>query len=394
VYIEFYSNFYTWRTETIEHGAKQAWVFDRVYSRLTQSMVESLQRPIAMGELQKALANMAFGKSPGPDGITVEFYRSLWPVFGEEYLAMLQTAISRGSLPHGVTEGLIVLLHKGGARSSLNNWRPITLLNVSYKLFTKVLQMRLQPVLMELISPDQSAFLPMRYILDNIFLTQETISYAKQSNQPLLFLKLDFSKAYDKVDLRFLFQALHHLGFPPAFTGMVRLLFLDAAARVSVNGKATSSFPIQQGVRQGCPLAPYLFLVVGEILNHNSKREARQGRIQGINLPGASEPQIIAQFADDTSLFITAKELPVRATHEVLQRFCTTSSLLINKSKSSAYFWHPQLTQRLPWTADFHWQWMAAREVSKLLGVPFGLTLSAGDVDQFLFAKVDKKLLY
>jgi hypothetical protein len=85
---------------------------------------------------------------------------------------------------------------------------------------------------------------------------------------------------------------------------MVRLLFRDAVARVSVNGKATSTFPIQQGVRQGCPLAPYLFLIVSEILNHNIKKETQQGCIKGIDLPRAIEPQTIAQFADDTSLSI------------------------------------------------------------------------------------------
>jgi hypothetical protein len=142
---------------------------------------------------------------------------------------------------------------------------------------------------MEIISPDQSAFLPMWFILDNIFLTHETIAYAKQSSQPLLFLKLDLSKAYDKVDLKFMFQALEHLDFPPRFIQMTRLLFEGAAARTSVNGQATQPFSIQQGVRQGCPLAPYLFLVIGEILNFTIKREVQQGRIQGIHLPGASE---------------------------------------------------------------------------------------------------------
>lgn len=101
-----------------------------------------------------------------------------------------------------------MLVHKGGGRNSLNNWRPITLLNVAYKIFAKALQTHLQRVLMEIISMDQSAFLPMRYILNDMFLTHEIISHAKESRQPLLFLKLDFSKAYDKVDLRFLFLAL------------------------------------------------------------------------------------------------------------------------------------------------------------------------------------------
>jgi hypothetical protein len=141
---------------------------------------------------------------------------------------MLLESITRGSLPVGVTKGLIALPHKEGGRNTLNNWHPIMLLNVSYKIFAKTLQMKLQPVLMELISHDQSTFFPMRYILDNIFLTQETISHAKQSNQSLLFFKMDFSKAYDKVDLSFSFPALYALGFPALFIKMVRLMFENA----------------------------------------------------------------------------------------------------------------------------------------------------------------------
>ena len=158
---------------------------------------------------------------------------------------MVQSSITRSALPPGVPDGLIVLLHKGGEHATLNNWRLITLLNISYKLVAKALQKRLQPVLMELISPNYSAFLPMRYILNNIFLTQETILYIKQTNQLLLFLKLNFSKAYNKVNLRFLFQALHFLGFPQTFCDMVRFLFLHAAARVSMNGKATAPISIE-----------------------------------------------------------------------------------------------------------------------------------------------------
>lgn len=84
--------------------------------------------------------------------------------------------------------------------------------------------MRLQLVLMEVISPDQSTFLSMRFILNTVFLTSETIHYAKQSRQPLPFLKLDFSKAYDKVDLTFFYHALEHMGFLASFTYMTRIL--------------------------------------------------------------------------------------------------------------------------------------------------------------------------
>jgi hypothetical protein len=77
---------------------------------------------------------------------------------------------------------------------------------VAYKRFAKVLQLRLQPVVMELVSPDQSAFLPLLFILDNLLLTMETMAWAKASQQPLIFLKLDFSKAYDMVEWGFIFN--------------------------------------------------------------------------------------------------------------------------------------------------------------------------------------------
>lgn len=85
-------------------------------------------------------------------------------------------ATIEGRLPPGVNAGLITPLHKGGGRSLLNYWRPMTLLNTPYKILAKTLQIRLQLILMEVVSPDQSAFLPMRYILHNIFLTKGMVS--------------------------------------------------------------------------------------------------------------------------------------------------------------------------------------------------------------------------
>jgi hypothetical protein len=239
-------------------------------------MVQTLNWPIILEELSAALKEMALSKAPGPDGVTTELYKHLWPTIGPDYLSMLENALAQGEFHHGVTEGLIALIHKRGGRSTLNNWSPITLLNVSYKIFAKTLQRRLQPILMEVISHDQSAFLSMRFILDNIFLTYETIYYANQSKKPLLFLKLDFSKVYDKVDLGFLFKALDQIGFPSRFLQMTQVLFKNAMARISVNKQSIEAFPIQQGVRQGCLLAPYLILSVGEFYYFQLRRKCNR----------------------------------------------------------------------------------------------------------------------
>jgi hypothetical protein len=150
--------------------------------RLTEGMKACLRAPIAMHEIEDALKSMKSGNSPGPNGILAEFYKIYWELIGDDYLNMISLAIQAGWLPTGVTKGLISLIHKGGERRKLTNWRPIALLNVAYKLFAKVLQLRLQLVFMEIIDFDQSAFLPMRFILDNIMQTHETLEWAEHTN--------------------------------------------------------------------------------------------------------------------------------------------------------------------------------------------------------------------
>jgi hypothetical protein len=136
--------------------------------------------------------------------------------------------------------------------------------------------------LIEIISFDQSAFFPLRFILDNILLIHETLDWADFSNQPLIFLKLDFSKAFDMVDLPFLFGALSKFSFPEEFVDMTKMLFKDASATVKVNGSQTRSFGIKRGMRQGYPMAPYLFLVVAEVLNAMVKEVVNSGMVKGI----------------------------------------------------------------------------------------------------------------
>lgn len=242
---------------------------------------------------------------------------------------MISSSISLGQFPPGVTCGVLALLHKGGTRSLLTNWRPIALLNVAYKLFAKALQLRLQPVLSEVISDDQSAFLPGRFILDNIMMTHETIDWARHSCQPLIFFKLDFSKAYDKVDWGFLFATMTKIGISTPFLDMVRLLLLDASNHVNVNGKLSPTFEIHRGVRQGCPMAPYLFLIISEALNALIKQQVELDLIKGITLP-IGKSQVMLQYADDTSFTLLGEQDSVQCLVNSLTTFCSASGLDLN----------------------------------------------------------------
>jgi hypothetical protein len=192
---------------------------------------------------------MATGRSPGPDGILTEFYSRYWDILGEDFTKMITHTIEIHRLLAGMTNGLITLIPKEGDKELLSNWRPITLLNSAYKIFAKTLQIRLQGLLPDIIHEDQSAFLPLRFILDNVLIQHETISWANDSQQDLMLLKLDFTKVYDVVTWRFLFAAMRKLGIPQGFLHMVQLLFQDAKAAVSINGEVTEQFAICRGVR-------------------------------------------------------------------------------------------------------------------------------------------------
>jgi hypothetical protein len=109
--------------------------------KLIGAMIDSLRGPIKLEELTRAVGEMAKSKAHSLNRILIEFYQSLWPVLGRDYWKMVQEAINSGCFPQGVTEGVISLLYKGGTCNTLNVWRPITLLNTSYKIFAKTLQL-------------------------------------------------------------------------------------------------------------------------------------------------------------------------------------------------------------------------------------------------------------
>lgn len=118
---------------------------------------------------------MADGKALGHNGIPIEFFRVCWHIVGEEFFAMIAMALDKGEINPRITKGLVILIPKEGDLLDLNYWRPITLLTAIYEDIAKVMQLRLQPALMEVISYEQSTFLPLQFILDNILLVQETL---------------------------------------------------------------------------------------------------------------------------------------------------------------------------------------------------------------------------
>lgn len=251
-------------------------------------------------EVALALRRSPSGKAPGWDGIPVEVYRKCSTVM-LPVLARLFTAIGRTRCtPRDFTKGLIVSLHKGGDdMASPQQYRPITLLNADYRLLAKVLTNRLLPVAGQLISAEQSAFLPGRHIGEGIMLLQllpHALAAARHAGAAVVFL--DFAKAYDTVSRPFLLALLAAFGLGQGFGRWVTLLLANTKANAIMSGFTSRNVRFAAGVRQGCPLSPVLYLFVAEAMLRLLKAQPQLGlHVAGVRV-------VAQQFADDAKVFL------------------------------------------------------------------------------------------
>ncbi|KAL9679720.1 hypothetical protein QQ045_017586 [Rhodiola kirilowii] len=164
---------------------------------ITQKVL--LEREFLEEEVLAAIKDCDGNKAPGPDGFNVNFYKKFWLIVGEEVLGFIREFWKNGRRSRGVNKTFIALIPKSGSPQNLDDYRPISLVNSSYKILAKCLANRLKVVLPQLISPNQSAFLSERNILDGIMIINEIIHSVRKEKKRVLIIKLDFKKAYDTI---------------------------------------------------------------------------------------------------------------------------------------------------------------------------------------------------
>jgi hypothetical protein len=201
-----------------------------------------------------------------------------------------------------------------------------------YKILAKTLARRIQADLTEVIRPNQTGFVEGRSILDNVFLAQESLGWAEESDQDLVLLLLDFEKAFDKIEWGFLFKALDKLGFSPTWVSWVASLYREATSAIKVNGVIGPDFQLARLIRQGCPLAPYLFILATDVLDY-MLADPKHG-VEGLSLPKGG--MIRDQTFDDTALYLKGTPANMDRAQEVLKTFCRASGAKVNWSKSAA----------------------------------------------------------
>jgi hypothetical protein len=209
---------------------------------------------------------MEHNKAPGPDGFPMEFYQSCWDIIKGD-LAELFVELHVGQLDlFCINFGEIVLLPKVNDAERTQLFREICLLNVCFKVFTKVATIRLNSVADHVVCPTQPAFMQGRNILDGVVTLHETIHEMHRKKLNGVILKIDFEKAYDKVKWYFLQQTLRIKGFSDEWRTLINNFVSGGSVAIKFNDDVGRYFQTKKGLRQVNPLSTMVFNIVVDMM--------------------------------------------------------------------------------------------------------------------------------
>ena len=361
-------------------------LLEQIDEKLTTEHAELCESEITGAEIDKIIKTLKLNKSPGEDGLTAEFYHKFWPIFREEFIQVVKEIESSGSLCDSQYKGVISLIYKQGDRDLIKNWRPITLLNIDYKIIARIYAERLKTVLPCIISEDQRAFLKGRQISESVRLTQDIINQAEENNSEGAIIFLDQEKAYDRIEWGYLEACLKSFGFGPNFCKAITMLYKKGKSCIITNGFTSRFFSISRSMRQGCPIAAYLYILQSEPMAIAVRKSPN---IEGIKLGTKQNAKTvkISMFADDTQYFHRS-ERSVREGFKISEKYEKASGAKINFTKTKGLYigsWK----EKQPVYTKIKWV-----NSVKAIGVEFGFNINFEEIWMKKFAKFKEKLSF
>ena len=290
--------------------------------------------PITLHEVNVAIRRLRPRRAPGPDGLHPECY-ILSPVVFRYFLAQLFTACFNGpAVPKQWMHSFVVMIPKSQAKplTDLTNYRPISLTNINYKLYATILRARLQLIAEQYLRPTQFGFRSGRSVSQPVHVIRQILQLHERQQLPLHLVFLDWSKAFDSVPHDKILYALSSLDVPEPLANAIMSLYASPTFQVHDSGFTSDVHQQLGGVRQGCPLSPYLFVLCMSALFRHVELfyESHFSQIAGvINRPF---PLWDLQYADDTVLLAHSPIALTRLLH-TLQILALDFGLELNFSK-------------------------------------------------------------
>ena len=331
---EFSSHMEAKYRKNLHNETDEEFISSNVKTTLTSNERLLLDSGITLDELSEALHGMKKGKTPGSNGFPVEFFKIFWNELGPFLLrAVNESLIHNVPLPSH-REGIIKLIPKQGkSPHEMKGWRPITLLNVDYKIVSAAIANRLKKVIDHIISPCQTAYIAGRFIGENTRLLFDTISYANENEIEGMILAADFEAAFESISWEYLRTVMAKMNFGSKFLKLIDFLYLNPNnySRIMINGHLGPKIFLQRGIRQGDPSSGYLFDIAVEVL---SSIINESNKLSGVNI--SPDKQIrISQYADDTILLLDGSTKSLNGALDELINFANLSGLHINLEKTS-----------------------------------------------------------
>jgi hypothetical protein len=230
------------------------------------------------------------------------------------------------------TTKLKLHLHIFDNRETLDDFHPISLCKCVYKVISKVIARRVKRIISERILGEKFGLLEGRKIHEAIGVAQEGLHNMKSRNLKGVVLKIDLSKAYDRVSWLFIHLLLTHLGFAVPFINWVMNCLTIVSFVVLINGLVSPFFPSERDLRQGCPLSPLLFLLVIEGFSRDISEAKRLGYFSGIEITQALQLTHLL-FVDDVLIFSVGSKREDKTLNNILLLFSKEIGMKINKGK-------------------------------------------------------------
>ena len=283
---------------------------------------------ITLDEMQEEIRKMKNRKAPGTDNIPIEIFKYGGLILQFRLLHILNMCWRSKQIPKEWETAKVISIFKKGQRNECRNYRGISLLNVMYKIYARIITSRLKVITETHISEEQNGFRKGRACIDNVFTIKQIIEKRREFNLETHMAFIDLQKAFDKVNRLELWNILNNKGYPSHIIKVIRSLYKDTKMVIEIDGEITEELKTNQGLKQGCSLSPILFnIYLDEIL-----KEWKQKVHKGINL-GRSRTLNVLMFADDIVLIFDTEDRLQKAVYE-LNKICKEYNMIISENKT------------------------------------------------------------
>eukprot|EP00253_Pinus_taeda_P002817 PITA_02817 len=292
---------------------------------ITYEHNQMLLKSVDLQEVETTVKQLNAGKARGPDGFTSNFFHNFSDLIKNEVWQVVEESRSLRWMCRGINATFIAVIPKVEKPCKLDKFKLIALCNIIYKIVSKIIATRLKLLLPLIISPEQSGYVEGRQITDEIILTHEIIHSLNISKKRRMLLKLDLSKAFDRLIWNYIEKILLDFGFNASWVRWIMSLITFSFFYVLINGIPSETFHPTRGIRQGDPLSPFLFIIMVEGLGRSIKHAQQTAHLKGLSFHN-SPVFTHQQFVDDNMLY----------EHPLVQEARHLKSLLSDFSAASA----------------------------------------------------------